>query len=118
LIGRVPNALVKNWLIIVRQLLIRGAEAPWSVDISKSYFLRSGRVMFGWRLIFQGQDIAQHAVDMVSTITNSPRAKATIESQPLAGASANRNQQTPGSLRGAAPSGSAVVGPMASRMMR
>lgn len=119
LIGRVPTPLVKGWLIIVRQLLVRSgsSDAPWTADISKSYFLRSGRVMFGWRLIFQGADIEQHIPDIITTITNSPRPRATVESQPLAGASASRNQQTPGSLKGAAPTGKSVVGPIASRML-
>lgn len=117
LIGRVPPQLLKGWLIIVRQLLVRSDEAPWSADISKSYFLRSGKVMFGWRLIFQGTDIEQHIVDMVTTITNSPRPRATVEEQPLAGASANRNRQTPGSLKGAAPTGKSVVGPIARHML-
>jgi hypothetical protein len=118
LIGRVPSQLVKGWLIIVQQLLVRNEQAPWSADISKQYFLQAGRVMFGWRLIFQGEDIKQHFVDIITTITNSPRPRATVEEQPLAGASASRNRQTPGSLKGAAPAGKAVVGRMASQLAR
>ena len=117
LIGRVPAPLVKGWLIIVQQLLVRGAEAPWSVDISKSYFLRAGRVMFGWRLIFQGEDINQYADDIMATVTNSPRPRAVVDEQPLHGASAHRNRQKPGSLKGAAPVGKAVVGPMARQLV-
>lgn len=118
LLGRVPSPLVKGWLVIVQQILLRSAEAPWSADISKSYFLRGGRVMFGWRLIFQGEGIEQHINDIITTITNSPRSRATVNEQPLAGASANRNRQTPGSLKGAAPAGKAVVGPMARQLLQ
>lgn len=117
LIGRVPEQLVKSWLIIVRQLLVCSSEASWSADISKSYFLRGGRVMFGWRLIFQGEKIDQHIADIVTTITNSPRPRAIVNEQPLAGASANRNRQTPGSLKGAAPAGKAIVGLMARQLI-
>jgi hypothetical protein len=117
LIGRVPSALVKGWLIIVRQILVRSGAAPWSADVSKSYFLRSGQVMFGWRLIFQGQGIEQYLPDIVATVVDSPRPKSTVMEQPLAGASANRNKQTPGSLKGAALTGKSVVGPVAHHML-
>lgn len=118
LIGRVPTQLVRGWLIVVQQLLVQSSKASWSIDISKHYFLRAGKVMFGWRLILQSPELESCMADIITTITNAPRPRATVDSQPLAGASASRNRQTPGSLRGAAPTGKAVVGPMASQMLR
>lgn len=118
LLGRVPSQLMKGWLIIVQQLLVRNEQAPWDVDISRQYFLNEGKVMFGWRLIFQGESIEQHFVDIITTITNSPRPRATVEEQPLAGASASRNRQTPSSLKGAAPVGKAVVGKMVRQLVQ
>ncbi len=117
LIGRVPMPIVPNWLIIVQRLLLRNEDAAWSVDVSKSYFLKAGRVAFGWRLIFQAKGIGQYIPDIAQTIVNAPRPKVTVEEQPLAGASANRNRQTPGSLKGAAPTGKSVVGPVARQML-
>ena len=68
LLGRVPRPMVPGWLIIVRHLLMQSGSQGWTVDISKQYFLRGGKVMYGWRLIFQGPmaDHLHHVVQLVA----------------------------------------------------
>lgn len=42
------------WLGIVGHLLtVAAGDVPWTIDISKQYFLRNGQVRFGWRVIVQ-----------------------------------------------------------------
>jgi hypothetical protein len=81
------------------------------VDISKQYFLRNERVLFGWRLIFQGEGVAEHLPKICEAVSNAPRAKAVVEEQPLAGARGDRNAPRGG--KGAQGVLGAVVGPMA-----
>jgi hypothetical protein len=81
------------------------------VDISKQYFLRNDQVVFGWRLIFQG-DLVTNMADMVQSIINAPRPRAILEEQALPGVRGDRN--SPGaSGKGAQGVLKAAVGPMA-----
>jgi hypothetical protein len=113
LMGRVPKPAMAGWLIIVQRLLVRANKVPsWSVDISKQYFLRNDQVVFGWRLIFQGQELAAQLGDIEQTIINAPRARAFVDEQVLAGAHPERN--APGaSGKGAQGVLKAAVGPQA-----
>lgn len=112
LMGRVPKPAMPGWLIIVQRLLIQASKAAWSVDISKQYFLRNDQVVFGWRLIFQGQDLEQHLPAIGQVIVNAPRARAFVSEQILAGASPTRNEPGP-TGKGAQGVLKAAVGPQA-----
>lgn len=111
ILGRVPKDMMNAWLVIIHHMLSHSEAASWSVDISKQYFLRNGRVLFGWRVIFQGEQIEQHLPMICEAISNTPRPKVIIEEQRLHGASANRNSPRGG--KGAQGVLTAVVGPMA-----
>jgi len=113
LMGRVKREAMPGWLIIVHRLLVRSnSQKSWSVDISKQYFLRDERVVFGWRLIFQGKELEAALGDIIQSIVNAPRPRAFVEEQALAGARPNRNE--PGSTgKGAQGVLKAAVGPMA-----
>lgn len=108
-IGRVPQDLVPAWRIIIRQLLLRSEATTWSIDVSKQYFLRGGKLMYGWRLIIQAPDISVALPEVAQTITGAPRPRQVVEEQPLVG----RVDPKPGSFKGAAPAGKGVVGPKA-----
>jgi len=111
LMGRVHRNAMGAWLILVQNLLLRSGQG-WSVDISKQYFLRDGRVVYAWRLIFQGKELERAMPDICQTIINAPRAKSVIEEQPLVGARANRNAPN-AKGKGAQGVLTAAVGPMA-----
>lgn len=115
MLGRVPNEMMKAWLVVIHQLLTLSNKSAWSADISKQYFLRGDRVLFAWRVIFQGEKIQEHLPAIAEVVTNSPRPRNTVEEQPLVGVSANRN--SPKSGKGAQGVLNAVVGPMAVRQM-
>lgn len=111
LMGRVPKQSMAGWLIIVQRLLL-ASGAGWSADISKQYFLRNERVVFGWRVIFQGPELETHITAIEQVITNAPRARAVVDEVPLVGARASRNE--PGNTgKGAQGILKAAVGPMA-----
>lgn len=100
IMGRVradgTNANVANWLLLVRNLLIRVqvTGCPWRADVSKSYFLKGEKVVYGWRLVLQapGLDVRTCIPDMISTVRGAPQAShVSVEEVPLVGASPNRN---------------------------
>lgn len=106
LMGRVPvdklSVNMNNWLLVVRDLL-RGSQnqTVWKADISKSYFLRGPageeKVIYGWRVIFQGADIATHYSDMTLVVRAAPQTSAAeLTEYPLPGASPDRNSPNRG----------------------
>lgn len=111
MLGRVPNNMMESWKVIMHRLLTESERSSWSVDISKQYFLRHSRLVYGWRIILQGQDVGSRLPELSEVVSNAPRAKVIVEEQRLYGASANRNAPRGG--KGAQGVLTAVVGPMA-----
>ena len=91
IIHRVAKEGMPNWLVVMQELLQASETAPWSVDLSKQYFLRNGRLIYGWRFILQAPDVLEHLDAVIKAVEKAPRARRIIEEQPLAGASAHRN---------------------------
>lgn len=118
LLGRIPADALglngNNWKIIKRLLLKAMKERPWTVDISKSYFIQeeTDKLVYAWRILFQGENIAQHYADITNLIATAPSAQAEVMEIPYGGVDANRNS-TAGGRRGAGPAGTVPVGPMA-----
>lgn len=100
IIGRIPHddagQNVQNFLIITKNFLIAAKTSSWNVDISKNYFLKevgeSEKVVYGYRLIFQGEDMNQHLPQICSVVDGSkPPSRVQLESFPLHGQTAERN---------------------------
>jgi hypothetical protein len=108
--GRVRPSHMPAWLAAMRELLVNENKAQWSIDLSRQYFLRADKLFFGWRVIIQGQDIQGALTQIVSIIQQVQAARAQVDEVPLH-APPNRNALRNG--RGAQPTISAVVGPMA-----
>jgi len=120
-LGRVQKQGVNGWLLVARQLLLASERSDWSLDVSKQYFLRGGKIMFGWRLILQGNLVAQRYEHVAQVVANAPRARAIVEEQLLPGARAGVDRNAPSlENRGKGAQGSlkAVVGPFASAALR
>lgn len=119
LMGRVDVNQTRGWLVVAHYLIKSAKQMPWfSVDISKSYIDRNDRLMFGWRIILQGEDIVDNLDKVAQVIERAPRARVELEEQILPGARKDRN--APSSLtrgKGAQNAGSAIVGPMAAARM-
>lgn len=119
LVGRVPadqgGLNMNNWKILMYRLYLAMEQRPWKVDFSKSYFIqeRTKKLVFAWRVIFQGEHLGQHFADIVQLITTSPNtARADVTEMPLVGVSADRNS-TAGGKRGAGLFGKVLTGPLA-----
>lgn len=115
LFGRVRQPRMPGWLNVIRDLLLAAENNPWSIDISRQYFLRGKKLFFGWRVILQGQDIAQHVTQVCKVIRAADVTTGKeLDEVPLH-ASPDRNALRNG--RGAQPMEKAVVGPMAKARM-
>lgn len=115
LFGRVRQPRMPGWLNVIRDLLLAAADNPWNLDISRQYFLRGNKLFFGWRVILQGQDIAQHMTQVCKIIRAVDVSTGKeLDEVPLH-ANPNRNAWRNG--RGAQPMEKAVVGPMAKARM-
>lgn len=63
-----------NFFLPVVHNLLTFSEDPnvgWTVDISKPYLLREGRVLFAWRLIFQAPQVLEQYGSIVDAIGGS-----------------------------------------------
>lgn len=116
LLGRVPAAAEKSWKRVRNQIqLAVRAGKPWTADISRWYFLLEGtdQELFAWRILLQspgGAPIAEHFVDILSTITTVPVVP-TVDVMEFPIPVANqRNLNTAGGKRGAGAIGSVTIG--------
>jgi len=117
LLGRVPldrsGANMNNWLLLTRHVLIQSAKGAWSADISKDYFVRSDKLVYAWRVIFQSKSIEDSFTEILQVIGGTKESRHNeVTEMPLPGVSADRNS-TEGGRRGAGLSGQVPVGPMA-----
>jgi len=58
-VGRVHPNHRRNWIVGMQHLLLQASRSPWNVDVSRQYFLRGELMVWGWRLIFQHEDVEQ-----------------------------------------------------------
>lgn len=120
-LGRIPEDIggmnMGNWKILMYRLYTVMGDRPWKVDISKSYFIKeeTKKLVFAWRVIIQGENLAQHLPEIIQVVTSSPvSARSEVTEIPLAGAAGNRGKVT-GGRRGAGPSSQMLVGPAAAQ---
>lgn len=93
IIGRLPsNQGIESWLLVIRQMLLTSEEAPWKVDVSKQYFLKGNRVVYGWRLILQAEDVASCLPAITQSVMSSPKpSRQEVTEMALPGAGPDRN---------------------------
>ena len=104
-----------NWQLVMHRLLSAAFHRPWTIDISKHFFMRTEEspLVFGWRIILQSENVAQHYADVLNLIHTAPStARTEVMEMPMPGSSAHRNT-TAGGKRGAGTIGSVPVGPLA-----
>lgn len=124
MLGRVPEDRaglnMNNWKIMMYRLYTAMKNRPWKVDFSKSYFIqdRTEKLVFAWRVIFQGENLAAHYAEITHLIATAPiPSRAEVTEMPLTGVSADRNS-TEGGRRGAGKFGSVLTGPLAVQAKR
>lgn len=112
--GRVRSSYMPTWLEAMRELLVVSEKAPWSIDLSRQYFLRGEKLFFGWRIILQGENLQIHLPQITDLIQRVKVMSRQLDEVPL-NARADRNALRNG--KGAQPTGTAVVGPLAKANM-
>ncbi len=67
---------------------------PWTCDVSKKYLVHNDKVLYAWRLIFQGAELQKQYSSIIATIRSAPQpARVELTSQLLPG-------YKPGDVRG------------------
>jgi len=101
IVGRVHSPSIPTWLQVVERLLLRSESSKWNADISKQYFMRGDKLLYGWRIIFQADDIVKYLPEIASTIDSTPMAMSTPTDEiPLHG---NPNRYALNNGKGAQP---------------
>lgn len=114
LICRLNRNFGEHWKLAMYQLLTKEQTAPWKVDISKKYFLRGNQVFYGWRLLFQVEEVSKHYDAIIRMIQSTPPpSNIHVEEGPLVGSAANRATRT-----NVGPVDKVMVGPMAAHNRR
>ena len=114
LVGRVPQPQIGTWLLVMERLLVGEKNAAWNVDISKQYFMRGAKLLYGWRVIFRADGIAQHLNEIAQVIQTTPMVQRQLDEVALHGG-VDRTSLRGG--KGAQPMFTAVVGAAAQRQM-
>ena len=124
LTGRVNKSRTPSWLLAVELLDVSASLQPWSVDVSKHYFVpkplieivTSGaepangtHVLFAWRLILQAPDLASHYANIADVLARVQQPRSELMEVPLS-APPNRNALRNG--KGAVGVFQQKVGPM------
>lgn len=107
---RVPRGQgATKWLVLMKQLLRFRRQNTWTIDISKHYFLvdtKGEDMRFGWRVIFQGENMAQYDKAISTCFTNIKTPPAQLAEVPLHG---NPNRSPTAGEWGKIPLGKAAV---------
>lgn len=90
LLGRVQAEGMATWLVLLESLLrVSGDSKLWTFDVSKQYFLRGNKLLYGWRLIFQGESLSQVMPEILALVRSAKPVQSLVDI-PLH-ASPNRN---------------------------
>jgi hypothetical protein len=88
IIGKCDHERWPFMLPVIHALLTQSGQptATWTCDISKMYIIRDGKVLYGWRIIFQGDELTRQYGKIIATIESAQRpARVEVESMLLPG---------------------------------
>lgn len=93
ILGRLPSTRMGDWLATVHALYSHAEkQSHWTVDISKYYFKRNGKVVYAWRMIFQADSIEMRMDGILAALSVMPtQSVKEIDQFPLVGVGADRN---------------------------
>jgi len=113
---RMPDSQMRQWLVVMHQILSKESQASWSIDISKKYFLMRGKTVQGWRLILRSESLDAAVSQLTSVVNGSPNARFQVEQVPLIGRSVERNMLSATGKGATMIGGDAGVPPIATMM--
>jgi hypothetical protein len=110
ILGRVPTNRMPDWLFVLDSIDTASGE-HWTCDLSKKYFRRQGRLVYAWRLIFQGENVELYVDNIVSVVNGAARsARQELTEFPLIGSDPSRNEPLVPGKRGAGLTGQVRTG--------
>jgi hypothetical protein len=93
LLGRLPMARMGDWLVTMAHVHAhQQRNGRWTVDFSKAYFPRGGKIVYAWRIILQSTDasIMVHFQDILNAFQGAPSStRGEVMEMPLMGALRN-----------------------------
>ncbi len=88
---RLPEAQMRQWLVVMHHILSHEPQASWSIDISKKYFLMGGKIVHGWRIILRDEHLDKAMENVANIVSSAPNAHFQVDQVPLHGRGADRN---------------------------
>lgn len=93
ILGRVNNDRQGVWVATMDRILAQAEkQTDWSVDLSKTYFRRGGRIVFAWRIIVQGEDVLDNLGGLTMAVSTATPEPARVTEQALVGLRASRDR--------------------------
>ena len=100
-----PKENARRWLGLAKKLKIQERLSPWTLDISKMYFLLGddddAQLVYGWRMILKSEDLEEACRHITNQVKSTKKRRSQITEMPLPGGARNRN--TYGHGKGANP---------------
>jgi len=89
ILARVADGSFPNWKVVMHRLKLLERECPWTLDLSKMYFLLGGGdnaiLVFGWRVIIKGENLEEAFAQIESAVRQSPNARFVVDEVSLPG---------------------------------
>jgi len=94
-LARVQKENARRWLDVAKKLKILERSAPWTMDLSKMYFLLGddddAQLVYGWRMILKSEDMEAACGQIMNRVKATKRRKTQVTEMPLPGGARNRN---------------------------
>lgn len=115
ILARLNADKMPNWQVVMQRLKKAEFQAEWSIDISKTFFLKNhspnNPLVHGWRIIIKSADMETALEHLTKAITASPNARVELEEVPLPGGGRHRQFNSSAGKGASLTSGSRGSGP-------
>jgi len=89
ILARVADGSFQNWKIVMQRLKLLERKCPWTLDLSKMYFLLGGDdnaiLVFGWRVIIKTENLEEAYTQIESAVRQAPNARFIVDEVKLPG---------------------------------
>jgi len=89
ILARVADGSFPNWKIVMQRLKLLEKKCPWTLDLSKMYFLLgqddNAILVFGWRVIIKAQNLEEAYAQIESVVRQAPNARFVVDEVKLPG---------------------------------
>lgn len=94
-LARVQKENARRWLDLAKKLKILERASPWTMDLSKMYFLLGdddeAQLVYGWRMILKSEDLEEACKSIMHRAKSTKKRRAQVTEMALPGGARNRN---------------------------